>query len=181
MMQSSLTSALPWDYAFSAGGVPWVEVGVSMKGRTTAASGFFASVIHSNTPPLWAVRVGSLRARRFLFSVRQPARVRPPDWRRESGKFNPLEKESYMKANSPGVSAPVSLSNNPQLVSTINELCETTYVVQFLRGTFAREEGEKVTLSVKEVYGLSNVLEDLANRIEKAVRDLAQLEGACHD
>jgi len=86
-----------------------------------------------------------------------------------------------MKAKSPGASAPASLNNNQQLVSTINELCETTYVVQFLRGTFAREEGEKVTLSVKEVYGLSNVLEDLANRIEKAVRDLAQLEGACHD
>jgi hypothetical protein len=45
----SLTSALPWDYAFSAGGVPSVEIGVSMKRRTTAASGFFASVIHSNT------------------------------------------------------------------------------------------------------------------------------------
>lgn len=69
---------------------------------------------------------------------------------------------------------------NHQLVTTINELCEATYIAKFLSGALAREEGN-VTLTADELYGLSNIIETLTDKLEKAVSDLTQLEGACHD
>lgn len=70
---------------------------------------------------------------------------------------------------------------NHQLVTTINELCEAAYVAEFLRGIFSREDGERIPFSAPEIYGLANVIGDLITRIEKAVSDLTELEGACDE
>ena len=74
--------------------------------------------------------------------------------------------------------SPATPTNNQQLIITINELCEATYIAKFLSGAFAREEGN-VTLTADELYGLSNIIETLTDKLEKAVSELTQLEGAC--
>ena len=79
--------------------------------------------------------------------------------------------------------APTStLDSNHILVEAINELCEATYVAEFLRGLFTRDDGQQIKqLSVPEIYGLANVVGDLITRIEKASGELMKLEGACNE
>lgn len=81
---------------------------------------------------------------------------------------------------SKGASASITPSSKQQLITAINELFETANVAKFLSGTLAREEGS-VTLSVQELYGLSNILESLTERIEKIACELSNIEGACHE
>ena len=86
-----------------------------------------------------------------------------------------------MKNASNRALAPV-IDSNHILVEAINELCEATYVAEFLRGLFTRDDGQQIKqLSVPEIYGLANVVGDLITRIEKASGELMKLDGACHD
>lgn len=84
-----------------------------------------------------------------------------------------------MRKASQGASAP-ALSNKQQLVEAINELIEATYVADFLSGTLSREDSQ-ITLTVQEICGFANVIDDLKGRINKAMSVLMEVEGSCHD
>jgi hypothetical protein len=86
-----------------------------------------------------------------------------------------------MKANSPGVSAPVSPIDPNTLCNAI-DLLDEAYAVALFVTLASDDRNECETITETEKRGFHIVMSDMADRIKKASSIVDEYrEGACHD